>query len=293
MKKHDKTTRKLFHKIHLDQIKNIRGYNKIRFSLNEKNLKLKKNFFTNKICADLGCGSTGAGGYNLLNLGAKFCYLMDMDKHIKPRINKNLKKFKEKYEINIGSLENLPYKKNFFDFVLCQGVIHHMDNDLKGFKEIYRTLKPGGKSLIVVHGEGGIINDLTMKIIRPKYRKDKKFKKLIDNLFRRKFKKYENFLLKNYDNKTIKLFLNLKNFFDNDMLLTIKDRILSPKYKTYKALDLKKLLQKIGFKKIYRIKKKVNFFNIRRLLTPFYHHYDNEISLALYGDGMIHFVVEK
>ena len=64
-----------------------------------------------------------------------------MHKHIKKPVEKNLKKFKNKFKINIGSLEKLPYPDNYFDFVLCQGVIHHMDNDLKGFQEIFRVLK--------------------------------------------------------------------------------------------------------------------------------------------------------
>jgi ubiquinone/menaquinone biosynthesis C-methylase UbiE len=293
MKKHDKSTRNLFHKIHLGQIKNMAGYNKIRFSLNEKTLKVKKNYFKDKICADLGCGSTGAGGFNLLNLGAKFCYLMDMNKHIKKKIHVNLMEFKKKFKVDVGTLEKLPYKKNFFDFVLCQGVIHHMDKDLKGFEEIYRTLKVGGKSLIVVHGDGGIINDLTMKVIRPKYKNDKHFKNFVDSLLNKKFMKHKSFLIKNYDQQTKELFNYLLKFFDDDILLTMKDRILAPKYKTYNEKDLRILLKKIGFAKIYRIKKKVSFFNIRRLLAPIYHHYDNEISRALYGDGIIHLVVEK
>ena len=37
----------------------------------------------------------------------------------------------------------------------------------------------------------------------------------------------------------------------------------------------------------------IPFFNIRRLLTPIYHHFDNEIARALYGNGIIHLVVEK
>ena len=168
-----------------------------------------------------------------------------------------------------------------------------MDKDLKGFKEIYRTLKKGGKSLIVVHGEGGIINDLTMKIIRPKYYNDRNFKKFVDSLLNNKFKKHKNFLLKNYDEKSKELFFQITRFLDNDILLTMKDRILAPKYKTYDEKNLKILLKKIGFKKIYRIKKKVSFFNIRRLLTPIYHHFDNEIARALYGNGIIHLVVEK
>lgn len=293
MKLHDSLTRKIFHKIHLDQIKNIKGYDKIRFSLNEKNLKLKKNFFTNKICADLGCGSTGAGGYNLLNLGAKFCYLMDMDKHIKPKIIKNLKKFKEKYEINIGSLENLPYKKNFFDFILCQGVIHHMDNDHKGFKEIYRVLKKGGQAFISVHGKGGFINDFTMNFLRPYYEKNKDFKKFANKIMDGRTKEIEKFLYNNYDKKTLSLFKTISSYLDNDLALTLKDRLLAPKYKTYEYNGLIIKLKKIGFKKIYRIKKYAKFNNIRRLLEPVYYHYDSSLAKSLYGDGIIHIIVKK
>ena len=137
---------------------------------------------------------------------------MDMDKHIKKKIHINLKKFKNKFKVDVGTLEKLPYKKNFFDFILCQGVIHHMDKDLKGFKEIYRTLKKGGKSLIVVHGEGGIINDLTMKIIRPKYYNDRNFKRFVDSLLNNKFKKHKNFLLKNYDRESKELFFQIIRF---------------------------------------------------------------------------------
>ena len=46
-----------------------------------------------------------------------------------------------------------------------------MDNDLKGFKEIFRVLKKGGTTYISVHGKGGLINDLTMNFLRPKYQK--------------------------------------------------------------------------------------------------------------------------
>ena len=44
---------------------------------------------------------------------------------------------------------------------------------------MYNVMKKGGKSFISVHGDGGIINDLTMKIIRPKYKNDRKFRLFI------------------------------------------------------------------------------------------------------------------
>ena len=184
-------------------------------------------------------------------------------------------------------------KKNFFDFIMCQGVIHHMDQDKKGFKEIFRTLKKGGKAFISVHGDGGIINDFTMKIIRPKYKSDPKFKSFIDNIFIRNNSKYIDFLKNNYDKDTNKILKNLNFLFDKDMLLTVIDRILAPKYKTYQEKNLKKQLKSIGFKNIYRIKKEVKFKNIRRFVAPLYYHYDNEISRMLYGDGIIQLVVQK
>ena len=85
----------------------------------------------------------------------------------------------------------------------------------------------------------------------------------------------------------------MKKFLDPDLILTIKDRLLSPKYYCFNERKLTIFLKKIGFKNIYRIKKKVYFSNIRKLLSPLYHHYDHEISRALYGDGDISLICSK
>ena len=92
--------------------------------------------------------------------------------------NLNKKRFISQSNIKwfCNNAEQLPFKNNYFDFVLCQGVIHHMDKDLKGFKEIFRVVKKGGYSYISVQGKGGLINDFTMKFLRPRYKKDKVFK---------------------------------------------------------------------------------------------------------------------
>ena len=80
---------------------------------------------------------------------------------------------------------------------------------------------------------------------------------------------------------------------DKDLVLTIEDRILAQKYKTYYEKDLKKLLLNIGFRNIYRIKKKVKFNNIRRLFAPLYYEYSHQMSRALYGEGNISLVMAK
>ena len=292
MKLHDKITRNLFNKIHLRQIKTP-GYNRVVNLLSEKNLQLPKNFFKDKICADLGCGSTGAGALNLLNLGAKEVHLMDMHKHIFKPISQNLKKYKGKFKLHVGSLEKLPFKKDFFDFVLCQGVIHHMDNDKKGFKEIHRVLKKGGKTHIVVQGDGGLIPKIMYQVIIPQYKKDPKVKKLLNDVMNNKVSKYKNFFNSNLNSKGAKLLKFLLQYFDEDFRLTMKDRVLSPNYYQYDEKKLIRNLSKLGLKKIYRIKKKVKFNNIRELVAPMYFHYDHIISRVLYGDGDIAIVSTK
>ena len=90
MKKHDQITRGLYNKIHIKQKKKS-GFKRVANLLSEKNLFLSKNYFKDKVCADLGSGSTGAGALNLLNMGVKEVYLMDMHKHIIKPIKNNKK----------------------------------------------------------------------------------------------------------------------------------------------------------------------------------------------------------
>ena len=48
----------------------------------------------------------------------------------------------------IGNLENLPFKKEYFDVVNLPGVVEHLDNPEKVFKESAYVLKKGGLLLI-------------------------------------------------------------------------------------------------------------------------------------------------
>ena len=42
----------------------------------------------------------------------------------------------------------LPYKKNFFDVIICRSVLEHILNLEIFVDEIYRVLKPGGKIIL-------------------------------------------------------------------------------------------------------------------------------------------------
>ena len=142
-------------------------------------------------------------------------------------------------------------------------------------------------------GSGGIITETLIKIIRPLYHKDKKFKKSVNKILFNKMKGYKKFYLSNLDKKSKKIIYFLQKFIDKDIYLTLQDRILAPKYKTYDENELKIKLKKIGFKNIYRIKRNVKFKNLRSLLSPFYHHWDHDLSRLLYGNGFISLMMTK
>jgi len=50
----------------------------------------------------------------------------------------------------------LPFKDEKFDFVFCNGVLHHTENMEKGIKEMIRVAKKGAKIWFFIYGNGGI-----------------------------------------------------------------------------------------------------------------------------------------
>ena len=44
----------------------------------------------------------------------------------------------------------LPFASNYFDIILCNHVLEHIENDKKAISELYRVLKPGGMGVFQV-----------------------------------------------------------------------------------------------------------------------------------------------
>jgi len=63
-------------------------------------------------------------------------------------INTNSKVIIEK-----GFLQKIPFKSNFFDFVICTEVIEHTPYLEEGLKEIHRVLKPNGILILTFPNE--------------------------------------------------------------------------------------------------------------------------------------------
>ena len=45
---------------------------------------------------------------------------------------------------------NLPFANNTFDWVLCNHVLEHIEDDQKAMSELFRVLKPGGRAILQV-----------------------------------------------------------------------------------------------------------------------------------------------
>jgi ubiquinone/menaquinone biosynthesis C-methylase UbiE len=45
---------------------------------------------------------------------------------------------------------NLPFEDNTFDFILCNHVLEHINDDTKAIKELYRVMKPGGSGVFQI-----------------------------------------------------------------------------------------------------------------------------------------------
>ena len=114
-------------------------------------LGITQGIVSGKVCLDAGCGH-GSLTYQLLQLGAKEVYGVDL----KPAPKQGAFDRFGNVSFVQASLLDLPFENNFFDVVVCTGVLHHTLNPEKGFAEMTRVLKPGGRFVLGVYGKHGL-----------------------------------------------------------------------------------------------------------------------------------------
>lgn len=110
---------------------------------NYKYISNELNYLKEGNILDIGCG-TGELLYMINKKGLNL-YGIDLSDKM---IEKAKKKLQNHANLTIGDSENLPYKDNKFDIIICNDSFHHYPNPMKALKEMNIVLKKGGKIII-------------------------------------------------------------------------------------------------------------------------------------------------
>jgi ubiquinone/menaquinone biosynthesis C-methylase UbiE len=140
-------------------------------------LKLLKPISKNKKILDLGCGS-GLFTKELINLGGK-CIGIDLSKELISLA----KRFVPEAKFYVGKAQKMPFKKNSFEIVASNEVIHYFKDLDPVFSEVSRVLKKNGIFIFLIkHPLVGILKKIKI---------DGKNQRIIYSYFGNEFFKWE------------------------------------------------------------------------------------------------------
>lgn len=140
------------------------------FEMRHKKWGIDTGWFSGKECLDAGCGG-GRFLIALSRLGAKKVVGIDISAEAVAAANQRIqeKGFVGTAEAKQSSVLEIPFPDASFDYVVSSGVIHHTPDPKKGFSELVRVLRPGGKLFLSVYGRGGLVwmvNDIGRLVAR-------------------------------------------------------------------------------------------------------------------------------
>ena len=286
----EKRTREIFHGLHSRQY-DEGVFQRLTSLLSPAYLQEADDFFSGKVCLDAGCGSNANATYSMLHHGAAEVHAFDLDDAFFGVAQKALEKYAGRYRLSVDNVLSMRFEDAFFDFVHCSGVLHHTTDLHAGLRELGRVTKPGGVLYIMTYGKGGIVRDV-VTLLRKQYDQEPAFRRFVDELTDarlRGFVEQIQLSMAAHDDPMSRFLTAplIRRLFDQDLVLTIKDRITAPLYHEHSEAELTDALRKIGFTEIKRLTRYPAMQNLRRFLCPLYHDYRSPLAELLYGDGAV------
>lgn len=120
-----------------------RGVDTLRFYLEKFTLE---DMFKDKVVLDIGCGAGGKTIY-YASQNVKKVYGLDVVEQYQIDANKLAKEkgLTDKFEFILGDSARLPFEDNYFDTIIMNDAMEHVDNPLETLNECYRVLKKNAK----------------------------------------------------------------------------------------------------------------------------------------------------
>ncbi len=76
---------------------------------------------------------------------------IDLSPGMLKKAKEKAKKYNYQVTLKLGNMENLPFKSNSFDYVVCTFVLCSVPNPEKAIKEMKRVIKKQGKIILLEH----------------------------------------------------------------------------------------------------------------------------------------------
>lgn len=119
-----------------------KGRETIRFYLDRVSLE---DMFRDKVVLDIGCGAAGKTLY-YTSQGSRKVYGVDIVARYENDANKLAKEkgLEDRFHFVLGDASNLSFEDGFFDVIIMNDAMEHVDEPLKVLNECYRVLKHKG-----------------------------------------------------------------------------------------------------------------------------------------------------
>lgn len=119
-------------------------------------LQIDDTWLEGKTCLDAGCGG-GVFSQYLSKRNPAMVVGFDIGGKCLESTRQLTESEEKRVRLVRGSVLELPFTDDKFDFVLCSGVLHHTIDPEWGFQELVRVCKPGGVVFVGLYGKGGFI----------------------------------------------------------------------------------------------------------------------------------------
>jgi len=118
------------------------------------------------LCLDAGCGVGWAE--ELFNINKNMeRYAVDLSDSV--LVAQERTKHMDNVHVIKADIGRLPFRKNVFDIIFSNGVLHHTGNTEKYFSKLCYHLKPGGLIGVYIYCKKPFIRDLVDTVIRENY----------------------------------------------------------------------------------------------------------------------------